>query len=165
MFSFRRDNDRSCQWDSVPQKNANGRVIELVSGKSLGGATKINAMLYNRGAPAQYNAWAAAGRKGWSYDDIEPYFVKSEHHLGIVSETSQDFHGVLGKLMPVRMCSFLLNVLNSKANGRTGHTLHHFGDILRCKRIRAFIVLRYPMLIHLIRTALSRVLVQWACRT
>ena len=52
-----------------------------MGGNSLGGSTKINAMLYTRGIPAEYNAWKAAGRHGWAYDDLKQFFVQSEKDL------------------------------------------------------------------------------------
>lgn len=135
MFSqlLGRDNNRASYWDSLPLQHANGRVLELVSGKSLGGSSRINAMLYTRGVPAQFNAWATAGRKGWSYDDMEPYFVKSEHHLGEVSETSRDFHGVSGKCGLLETSCLTLTNAIFEANGRTDHTLRLSGDILHRK--------------------------------
>ncbi len=57
----------------------------LVSGKVFGGTSKINAHVYTRAVPAEYNAWAAAGRKGWDWKTVEPYFRQSEtslSHLG-----------------------------------------------------------------------------------
>ncbi|KAK7691578.1 hypothetical protein QCA50_004977 [Cerrena zonata] len=88
---------RSSYWDSLPLKHGNGRSIELVSGKSLGGSSSINALLYTRGVPAEFNAWAAAGRKGWHYDDLQPYFMKSEHDLDQDPRHPPDFHGVSGE--------------------------------------------------------------------
>ncbi|KAI0091995.1 GMC oxidoreductase [Irpex rosettiformis] len=53
----------------------------LVSGKVFGGTSKINAHVYTRAVPAEYNAWAAAGRKGWDWETVEPYFCRSETSL------------------------------------------------------------------------------------
>ncbi|GJJ10620.1 hypothetical protein Clacol_004847 [Clathrus columnatus] len=83
LFSsdFHSDGSRSQVWRSAPQKLLNNRAIEMVRGNSLGGSSRINAMLYTRGVPGEYNAWAAAGRRGWGYDDLLPYFIKSETDL------------------------------------------------------------------------------------
>ena len=50
-------------------------------GKVLGGTSSINGMLYVRGNPADYDGWAQMGCRGWSYDDVLPYFRKSEHYV------------------------------------------------------------------------------------
>ncbi len=50
-------------------------------GKTLGGSSSINGHLYVRGQPDDYNQWAQLGNIGWSYDDVLPYFKKSEFSL------------------------------------------------------------------------------------
>lgn len=101
MFSqlFQRNPERASYWDSLPLRHAHGRSVELVSGKSLGGSSSMNAMLYTRGIPAEFNAWAAAGRKGWHYDDLQPYFIRSERDLDQDPKSSPDFHSTRGKSM------------------------------------------------------------------
>jgi choline dehydrogenase len=54
------------------------RTTEVVAGSGLGGTSRINGMQYSRGVPGQYNAWAQSGRRGWSYQDLQPYFERSE---------------------------------------------------------------------------------------
>ena len=49
-------------------------------GRGLGGSALINGMVYFRGNPRDYDAWAAAGAIGWSYREVLPYFRKSEHN-------------------------------------------------------------------------------------
>ena len=56
-----------------------GRRIPCPRGKTLGGSSSINGMLYVRGQPLDYDTWAQQGNRGWSYDSILPYFKKSEH--------------------------------------------------------------------------------------
>lgn len=55
-----------------------GRKADIVSGKGLGGTSRVNSMQYSRGTPGEYNAWAQAGRKGWSYQELLPYFERAE---------------------------------------------------------------------------------------
>lgn len=64
------------------------RQIDMPRGKVLGGSSSINAMLYIRGQADDYNHWAQRGNPGWSYDDVLPYFLKSEHSE-ILSDGSQ----------------------------------------------------------------------------
>ncbi|EED84444.1 hypothetical GMC oxidoreductase [Postia placenta Mad-698-R] len=84
-------------WKSVPQKGMNDRVFELAGGHSLGGASKVNVMLYTRGVPGEYNSWSQGGREGWSYDEIQPYFTRSETDLDQDRANPPSFHGVKGR--------------------------------------------------------------------
>jgi choline dehydrogenase len=68
------------RFQSVPQPQLNGRRISLPRGRGLGGSALINGMVYFRGNPRDFDAWAAAGCEGWSYPEVLPYFRKSEHN-------------------------------------------------------------------------------------
>jgi len=57
-----------------------GRTAYWPRGKVLGGSSAINAMVYIRGQPADFDEWAAAGNPGWGWRDVLPYFIKSECH-------------------------------------------------------------------------------------
>jgi choline dehydrogenase len=57
------------------------RPIHWPRGKVLGGSSSINGMLYVRGNPADFDGWAQMGCRGWSFDDVLPYFRKSEHYV------------------------------------------------------------------------------------
>jgi choline dehydrogenase-like flavoprotein len=61
-----------------PQPGLNGRHGYQPRGRTLGGSSAINAMIYMRGHRADYDHWAALGNKGWAYEDVLPYFLKSE---------------------------------------------------------------------------------------
>jgi choline dehydrogenase-like flavoprotein len=67
-------------FQTVPQKGFNGRRGYQPRGKALGGSSAINAMLYVRGHPGDYDDWAAQGCSGWAWDDVLPYFLKSENN-------------------------------------------------------------------------------------
>jgi len=70
---------RNWAFNTVPQKGLNTRECFQPRGKMLGGSSGSNAMIYIRGHKADYDNWAALGNKGWSYEDVLPYFKKSEH--------------------------------------------------------------------------------------
>ncbi|MBK3661010.1 GMC family oxidoreductase N-terminal domain-containing protein [Bradyrhizobium diazoefficiens] len=63
-----------------PDPSIGGRRSPSPSGRGLGGCSTINGMLYVRGQPLDYDSWAALGNRGWSYEDVLPYFKKSEHY-------------------------------------------------------------------------------------
>lgn len=80
--------------ETVPQKGLNGRKGYQPRGKTLGGSSSINAMLYLRGHRWDYDHWAELGNEGWAYDDILPYFRKSENN----ERGGDEFHGSGGLL-------------------------------------------------------------------
>src|SRR5664279_3179462 len=75
---------------TVPQPELNGRRISVPRGRGLGGSALINGMVYFRGNPRDYDAWARAGATGWSYREVLPYFRKSEHNEDFGADP---FHG------------------------------------------------------------------------
>ena len=79
---------------TVPQAGLNGRKGYQPRGKGLGGSSNINAMIYIRGNRADYDRWAALGNAGWSYQEVLPYFIKSENNQRIQNE----YHGNAGPL-------------------------------------------------------------------
>jgi len=72
--------DRKYSWcyESEPETWAGGRRIKLPRGRVLGGSSSINGLLYVRGDRRDYDTWVAEGAEGWSWDDLLPYFVRSE---------------------------------------------------------------------------------------
>jgi choline dehydrogenase len=73
-----RSRELNWRFQSVPQRHLDGRRISLPRGRGLGGSALINGMVYFRGHPRDYDAWAQAGAEGWSYREVLPYFLKSE---------------------------------------------------------------------------------------
>lgn len=67
-------------FETVPQPGLNGRRGYQPRGKMLGGSSGLNAMVYIRGHRQDYDQWAALGNTGWSYDEVLPYFKRSEHN-------------------------------------------------------------------------------------
>lgn len=65
-------------WHTVPQRHMNGMVIRFTQAKVLGGGSTVNAQIYTRGNALDYDEWQRLGCTGWSYEDVLPYFRKSE---------------------------------------------------------------------------------------
>jgi choline dehydrogenase-like flavoprotein len=88
-------------WSTVPQRRLNGRVIWYTQAKVIGGGSSINAQLYTRGNPKDYDAWVTeAGCKGWSYREVLPYFIRSEDNQRLVN-AYHGYGGPLGVSYPV----------------------------------------------------------------
>lgn len=79
---------------SEPEPYLNGRKIFCPRGKVLGGSSAINFLLYIRGNPLDYDHWQSLGNPSWSYQDVLPYFKKSEHQ----QRGDSEYHGVDGEL-------------------------------------------------------------------
>lgn len=81
-------------WDysSGPEPHLDGREVYVPRGKSLGGSSSMNAMMYVRGRPLDYDGWREAGCPGWGYEDVLPYFRRMENNEPGASEV----HGVGG---------------------------------------------------------------------
>ena len=79
---------------TVPQPALNGRRLFMPRGKTLGGSSATNAMIYTRGHASDYDHWAALGNRGWGYADVLPLFMRSEHYEG----GAGPFHGSGGPL-------------------------------------------------------------------
>ncbi|MBH66814.1 MAG: choline dehydrogenase [Rhodospirillaceae bacterium] len=67
-------------YSSEPEASSGNRSIHWPRGRVLGGSSSINGMLYVRGNPADYDGWAQMGCRGWSFNDVLPYFKKSENY-------------------------------------------------------------------------------------
>lgn len=89
-------------YETVPQKRAcfgmNGRISFWPRGKSMGGTSAMNTLVYIRGNSRDYDQWSAKGAIGWSWPEVFPYFVKSENNID-PSVVSDGYHGVGGPLI------------------------------------------------------------------
>ena len=70
------------QFKTEPSEGTAGRQISTTQGRTLGGSSSINGMVYNRGQRADFDSWAQRGNRGWGYDDVLPYFRRTEHRIG-----------------------------------------------------------------------------------
>ncbi len=83
-------------WDysTEPEPHVDGRSLYIPRGKGIGGSSSMNAMLYVRGRPLDYDGWEEQGAPGWGYKDVLPYFIKAEDN----SRGASDYHGAGGPL-------------------------------------------------------------------
>ena len=78
---------------TAPEDGLNGRALNYPRGKVLGGCSSINGMIYMRGQARDYDLWRQMGCTGWGWDDVLPYFRKSEDHY----RGEDDMHGAGGE--------------------------------------------------------------------
>lgn len=81
-------------WNTVPQKHMNNMVIRYTQAKVIGGGSSINAQIYTRGNALDYDEWRQMGCVGWGYDNVLPYFRKSEDN----DTYNNRYHGQGGPL-------------------------------------------------------------------
>ena len=105
-------------YKSIPQKNLNNRTIYFPRGKSLGGSSIVNGMIYMRGIPSDYDSWRQLGLNGWGYSDILPYFKKSEGS----EHRNNKYHGNKGPLKIERSSNYgILEEAFIKSAVKAGH--------------------------------------------
>ncbi|QGZ62643.1 GMC family oxidoreductase [Paraburkholderia acidisoli] len=85
---------RNYAYDTVPQPGLNGRRGYQPRGRGFGGSSAINAMIYTRGHPLDYDEWAALGCTGWAWRDVLPYFLRAEDN----ARGASAWHGAGGPL-------------------------------------------------------------------
>ncbi|HEX3535927.1 MAG TPA: GMC family oxidoreductase N-terminal domain-containing protein [Stellaceae bacterium] len=85
-------------YTAEPDPGVNGRAILYPRGRVLGGSSSINGMIYVRGQPEDFDHWAQLGNRGWSWDDVLPYFKRAESW----ESGADEFHGDEGPLLTSR---------------------------------------------------------------
>lgn len=100
---------RDWKLETVPQKQLNNRLGNQPRGKMLGGSSGSNAMIYIRGHREDYDNWERMGADGWAYDDVLPYFKKSQNR----EAGANDYHAQGGPLnvAPVRSPAEINDIL------------------------------------------------------
>ncbi|WP_298501123.1 GMC family oxidoreductase [uncultured Maritimibacter sp.] len=88
-------------YETEEEPHADGRIIPVPRGRVVGGCSSINGMMYSRGHARDYDLWAQKGLDGWSFDDVLPYFIRSEDNWRGASA----FHGAGGPLTVARHVS------------------------------------------------------------
>jgi choline dehydrogenase len=103
-------------YEQAPDPSINGRRFTWSAGRMLGGSSSLNGQVYIRGARADFDHWAELGATGWSWNEVFPYFLRSEHWHGKPSQS----HGTLGPLSvsPMRdphpLCATFLAACNQQ---------------------------------------------------
>ncbi|XP_014475857.1 PREDICTED: glucose dehydrogenase [FAD, quinone]-like [Dinoponera quadriceps] len=84
MFPKLMSSPEDYSYDTEPEKlachSSKSKMCKWPKGKALGGSSTINAMIYLLGNEEDYNEWSRMGNKGWSYEEVLPYFKKSQHY-------------------------------------------------------------------------------------
>ncbi|MCC6468235.1 MAG: choline dehydrogenase [Alphaproteobacteria bacterium] len=139
-------------YQSEPEPELNGRQVYQPRGKVLGGSSSINGLLYLRGQKEDFDHWRQLGNAGWGFDDVLPYFRKSEHQ----QHGADEFHGTGGPLAvsdptePHPLCEAFIQAAgqagiprNDDFNGATQEGAGYFQmtarNGLRCSAAVAFL--------------------------
>ena len=114
----------SVNWgfETAPQAQLDGRRMWYPQGKTLGGSTSINAMIYIRGQAQDYDRWRDAGNPGWGYEDVLPFFRKAEHN----ERLADSYHGTDGPMNVTEQieCNLLTRAF-VRANQELGLSFNH----------------------------------------
>lgn len=115
-------------YETEPLAHCNDRIEYMPRGKMFGGTSSMNAMIYQRGNPADYNRWAELGNEGWSWDEVLPFFKKAQNQ----ERGASDYHAVDGPMnvadlrdpnplsvAMVKACAEIDLPLNEDFNGET----------------------------------------------
>lgn len=84
-------------WNYTSEPDGSGRAVQLYRARVIGGCSAVNAAMALRGAPGDYDVWAAAGNPGWSFSEVLPFFTAAERD----EDFDDDWHGRSGPL-PIR---------------------------------------------------------------
>ena len=94
--------DITYQMHHEPTDAVKGRKIHVTQGRTLGGSSSVNGMMYNRGQALGFDSWSQAGNPGWSYREVLPYFKRTERAIGLGDD---EYRGREGR-WPVEECTW-----------------------------------------------------------
>jgi choline dehydrogenase len=116
--------DFTWQFKTEPSEGSGGRAIPTTQGRTLGGSSSINGMIYNRGQRADLDSWAQRGNRGWGYVDMLPYYKRTERRIGVADER---IHGRDGNL-PVTDIDWFHPVCEAFMSGAVGMGIPRCAD-------------------------------------
>ncbi len=100
------DSTVNWKYNAEPSPGLDGRPMYWPRGRVVGGSSSINALVYCRGMPADFDDWRALGNAGWGWDDVRPYFERIERRVapdgGVLREGPLDVKDVTPHLHPLR---------------------------------------------------------------
>ncbi|MBE7416920.1 MAG: GMC family oxidoreductase N-terminal domain-containing protein [Ideonella sp.] len=147
--------DPSIEWrlPTAPEPALDGRSIPCPRGRTLGGTSSMNGMIYVRGHAADYDAWAAAGATGWAWADVLPWFLRSEGNRDLPAGPLHATGGPLPVTTPPRssvLCNALIDAgrqlgmpvtddFNGTSQEGVGYYQHTLADGRRFSTARAFL--------------------------
>ncbi|RUV63622.1 MULTISPECIES: choline dehydrogenase [unclassified Mesorhizobium] len=131
------------EWSTVPQKQLDNRALLFPQGKLLGGGSAVNSMVYIRGNRKDYDSWLEQGNEGWGYEDLLPYFRRSEDN----ERFADAFHGTDGPMgvsdqrFPIELTRKFVRAAqeagfpyNEDFNGRSQHGVGYYQVTQRAVR-------------------------------
>ena len=116
--------DYTWQFKTEPSEGSGGRPIPTTQGRTLGGSSSINGMVYNRGQRADLDSWAQRGNRGWGYVDMLPYYKRTERRIGIGDDR---IHGREGNL-PVTTMDWFHPICEAFMAGAVGMGIPRCAD-------------------------------------
>ena len=124
-YSVLQQTDVDWQYLTEPQSQCCGIMVDNRSrwprGKTLGGTSSINALVYARGHPGDYDTWQGMGAKGWGYKDVLPYFTKLEQFI-----STPNNHASLGSSGPITVSYASYRTQSAQAFVAAGQELNHY---------------------------------------
>jgi choline dehydrogenase len=147
--------DPAIEWrlPTEPEPALAGRRVPCPRGRTLGGTSSMNGMIYIRGQAADYDAWAAAGCSGWAWADVLPYFLRSEGNRDLPADALHARDGPLAVTTPPpdgALCDALVAAgqqlgwqptrdFNGPQQDGVGYYQHTLADGRRCSSARAYL--------------------------